>query len=102
MSKWYPCVYCTEDLRCTKYGGDGVVSFCVLGPCHDETPSNADRIRSMTDEELAEMHVGVGCPPGTGLNELCLDENGEELLCTPPRCRECWLDWLREEAHDEP
>ena len=61
-------------------------------------PSNADRIRQMTDEELAGMHVGVGCPPGTDLNELCFDENVEELLCTPPRCRECWLKWLRQEA----
>lgn len=60
--------------------------------------THADRIRAMTDEELAEMHVGVGCPPGTDLNELCFDENGEELLCTPPRCRECWLNWLRQEA----
>lgn len=60
--------------------------------------THADRIRAMTDEELAEMHVGVGCPPGTDLNELCFGENGEELLCTPPRCRECWLNWLRQEA----
>ena len=60
--------------------------------------TNADRIRAFTDDELAEMHIGVGCPPGTDLNELCFDENGEELLCTPPRCRECWLKWLRQEA----
>ena len=53
MSLWYPCVYCTEDMKCTKYSGDGVVSFCVLGPCSDEKKSNADRIRGMTDEELA-------------------------------------------------
>jgi len=63
-------------------------------------PTNSDRIRAMTDEELAEMHVGVGCPPGTDLNELCFGENGEELLCTPPRCRECWLEWLRQEAQE--
>ena len=59
--------------------------------------THGDKIRSSTDEELAEMHVGVGCPPGTDLNELCFGENGEELLCTPPRCRECWFKWLRQE-----
>lgn len=63
--------------------------------------TNADRIRAMSDEELAEMHVGVGCPPGTDLNELCFGENGEELLCTPPRCRKCWLKWLKQEATND-
>lgn len=42
-------------------------------PC----PSNADRIRSMTDEELAEW----------------LAKNDPE--CDPP---EWWLDWLKQEA----
>lgn len=59
MSLWYPCVYCTEDLKCTKYSDDEVTSYCVLGPCHDETKSNADRIRGMTDEELAEWLIRV-------------------------------------------
>lgn len=54
MSLWYPCVYCTEDLKCTKYSDDEATSYCLLGPCHDETKSNADRIRAMSDEELAE------------------------------------------------
>ena len=54
MSKLYPCVYCTEDGYCKKYSDDEVTSWCVQSPCKDEKPSNADRIRSMTDEELAE------------------------------------------------
>lgn len=54
MSKIYPCIYCTDDLHCTKYTDENYESWCVLGPCKDETPSNADRIRAMTDEELAE------------------------------------------------
>lgn len=54
MSKWYPCIYCTEDLHCTKYSDDNSESWCVLGPCTAETPSNGDKIRRMTDEELAD------------------------------------------------
>lgn len=54
MSKPYPCVYCTEDGYCKKYSDEEVTSWCVQSPCKDEKPSNADRIRAMTDEELAE------------------------------------------------
>lgn len=48
--------------------------------------TNSDRIRAMTDEELAKIlnggfPQGGGCPPG---GAKC---NG--------RCGLCWLDWLR-------
>jgi len=62
---------------------------------HDEPKkmTNADRIRAMTDKELAVHHSRmIGCP----LNELedfkhcTIDDK-----CVP---RECWLDWLKQEA----
>ena len=93
MSKAYPCVYCTDDLKCTKYTDDKVTSFCVLGPCHDEKPSNADRIRAMSDEELAKVFDrACACPPGA--------VDGLEGDCQRPRyeCRDCWLEWLKKEA----
>lgn len=49
--------------------------------------TNSDRIRAMTDEELAKILNG-GCPQGAKCNE---------------RCGTCWLDWLRsplEESHE--
>ena len=55
MSKLYPCVHCTEDGYCKKYSDEEVKSWCVQGPCKDERPSNADRIRCMSDEELAKF-----------------------------------------------
>lgn len=54
MSKEYPCVYYDKE-KCTKFDGDGVTSYCVLGPCAYETSSNADHMRSMSDKELAEF-----------------------------------------------
>lgn len=42
--------------------------------------TNGDRIRAMTDEEMAKILNG-GCPPG-GANCYW-------------RCELCWLDWLR-------
>ena len=54
--------------------------------------TNADRIRSMTDEELAEwLWFKTGqCPPF----DRCPQPDRE----TPCVMKECWLDWLRREA----
>lgn len=53
--------------------------------------TNADRIRAMTDEELAEMCAG-GCPNGDRLN--C----GKYYLHGGRDCFNCWLDWLKSPA----
>lgn len=52
---------------------------------HPET--NGDRLRSMTDEELAEF---LNCHNFCARNFDC--EKGKQP------CKECNLDWLREEA----
>ena len=60
--------------------------------------TNADRIRSMTDEELAEMMVYKDCPT----IEMSL-LNCPEKYCPDGEthdCRQCWLDWLRQEVSD--
>ena len=45
-------------------------------------PSVADRIRAMTDEEMAAAFKRLfGCPP---------------WMCSPYEwCRECWMKWLK-------
>ena len=62
--------------------------------------TNGDKIRSMTDEELVEMmFVGAGiagagnfkAPPGRN----CIGG------CKSDSCRDCWLDYLKQEAEDE-
>lgn len=54
MSKEYPCIYFEEDGLCRKFtDGRGKV-YCVMGPCPHQKESNADKIRAMSDEELAE------------------------------------------------
>ena len=54
--------------------------------------TNGDKIRSMTDEELAENFRTV-CPPAR-----------EEIItfeCTyEAGCRDCWLVWLKQEAQE--
>ena len=93
MSKAYPCIYCTDDLKCTKYTDDEATSFCVLGPCKYEKPSNADRIRAMSDEEMAEFLENLGICPEFD-NELCNNLDG----C--PEGDSCWLRWLKKEANN--
>ena len=48
--------------------------------------TNADRIRSMTDEQLAELLYDIG------------DCDSYNLECKGGRCRDCWIDWLRRES----
>ena len=53
MSREYPCIYFENDGKCRKFSDDNTLSYCVMGPCQVQTLSNADRIRAMSDEELA-------------------------------------------------
>jgi hypothetical protein len=53
--------------------------------------TNADRIRSMTDEELA---ANMMCPNENGLAEIDCDKNDN---CN---CYECLLKWLRAESEE--
>lgn len=50
--------------------------------------TNADRIRSMTDEELAEVLFGS-----------CIEHMGVEECFHPAKaCKSCVLDWLKAES----
>lgn len=59
---------------------------CFEGSHYKPKPiTNADRIRAMTDEDLA-MLLQPGCP-----DRVCRD--------SPPHdCYNCWLDWLKQEV----
>ena len=85
MSKDYPCVY-WNDGKCKKFSDDKVTSWCVWSPCASQTPSNADRIRNMSDEELKKFICSMfKC-------EFCDFELGE-------RCG--LLNWLQMPAEDD-
>lgn len=55
-------------------------------------PTNADRIRAMSDEELA---MTMMCPNENGLAEIECDKSDS---CN---CYECLLKWLREEVEEK-
>ena len=81
------CKNCKKQ-GCSLSGKDHEMSFeckAYIGK------TNADRLRSMTDEELAEMMSpnDSGCPPIMRGGTSCLGQIS---------CGECWLDWLKEEV----
>ncbi len=47
------CIYRTKDNECELWTDNKHKSFCDDN-CTDKHPSNADRIRSLSDEELAD------------------------------------------------
>jgi len=62
---------------------------------YQEPQTNADRIRSMTDAELAEWF---------GMSErMCPDGFSETIDCDacPEVCTGHWLLWLKEEVKDD-
>ena len=94
----YPCVYYERQEdgllgRCKYSSKDGVQSWCTEGmdDCEHETPSNADRIRAMTDEEMATELLPL-------FEELC-----EDGIPSPEYMR-FWLKlrfWLKQPAKED-
>ena len=94
MSKDYPCIY-WNDGKCKKFSDDKVTSWCVWSPCASQTPSNADRIRNMSDEELASMLKDY-----KDCSKNCINSNGKHCYQI---CEEesVLLKWLQQPAEGE-
>lgn len=70
---------------------------CISGPkpgeiivgcgAYKKPPTNADRIRAMSDEELADYHAKLLL-----LGEYGVDPEKTEI------CKELWLNWLQSHA----
>ena len=91
MSIDYQCVHWDKG-KCEKFSDHKVTSWCVEGPCASQTPSNADKIRSMSDYELAQM-LTVG--KGTFACFKCLEFGDGECSM---KCDERCLEWLQQPA----
>lgn len=96
-------IKCT-GLKCQMQAGKVDPATCkAADTCKWTTKpmTNADRIRSMTDEELAKMfllhddHVYRHCPSDTYAEYCQVKPAGE--CCD---CDKCWLNWLRQEVSE--
>ena len=91
------CVFAsqpTTTMRCINHGINMSDNAVVCNEFKGRSQTNADRIRAMTDEELAEfMAKNVGC-----------NECPFFVTCrSAPQDRECsdrWLDWLQQEVRE--
>ena len=100
MSKEYPCIYFRPGTGgLCSYGGDlSEANICVFGPCENETQSNGDRIRAMSDEELA------GIFPRADFCKCCEHEKGGvcNFICAYPNipiyegCKQAALAWMKQ------
>lgn len=99
MSMEYPCIYFEKNGKCRKFSDDTAVSYCVMGPCPEQTLSNADRIRAMSDEELAEQLVVAvnGLLPCT----LYYSIPTERTFLTEAEAVRVTLEWLQQPAEED-
>ena len=67
------------------------------GECEFAKPqTNADRIRAISDEELAEYfptHASL-CPDLEENKMMC---KGANFMANDEMCHQCWLNWLKQE-----
>ena len=85
MIKYTCCAGTPEEAEanCTSFiDGECTASFCEY---RREKRTNADRIRAMSDEEMAEK---IGIRPVCPVNGDC-----EKMSMN---CIACWLDWLQQ------
>lgn len=98
MSMEYPCIYFEKDGKCRKFSDNTAISYCVMGPCPEQKLSNADRIRDMSDEELAEfisrIEIGDFGPQvyGKTFCDVCKGQY---------ECDDCRLWWLQQPAEED-
>lgn len=77
-----------HDGDCCNCGSPQYMCKCKPKICGSIVPiTNADRIRRMSDEELA-YQFGAQCP------------KGRKRECDK-LCHKCWLEWLRQPAKED-
>lgn len=84
------CKACGGIAEWNSYFGGITCTRC--GFVEKPKPTNAERFRSKSDEELAEMFSHLCCPNALGGDVACNAEN--------KGCYECWLDWFKEESEE--
>lgn len=93
------CIYRTQFNLCEKNKEEdekrGILRWCDFEGCEDKHPSNADRVRAMTDEELSVFldDISNGCD-NCPKRRYCLFDTEEENCC------DAYLKWLKEEVED--
>ena len=90
------CRTCRSGKTCNVANAHGYwVGACVrYSP--EKPMTNADKIRQMSDEELAEFITGAAYDfvERPGMCDVC-------DTVTVQHCKGCWLDWLKQEVESD-
>lgn len=90
-SDFINCKNCTDECRCK---GKDITPICLSFKPSKIT--NADRIRAMSDAEIADFLCDIGecdrrCPAKIG-----------DCIFSDSACRSAWFDWLKQgERHEQ-
>ena len=91
-AKGYKCfnIKCGSCIGKTLCGEPEDTALVCVDRVIGKPMTNADRIRSMTDEEIAELiyRETDSCAPTGDCEKMSRD------------CKACWLDWLQQPAED--
>lgn len=80
---------CTgKDLFNCPKGHQNICDCARTECCLPDVKTNADHIRSLSDEELAWRMMQLNfCPPNIDEGKVCGDN---------ANCHQCWVDWLKQ------
>lgn len=98
MSREYPCIYFEEDGVCRKLSSDTDFQYCMMGPCPEQKLSNADRIRAMSDEELAKWIRSRSC---CHCCDICMRSKTHTCSSHDGNCITGIVDWLQQPAKED-
>ena len=86
-------IICSKPYECKHYPTGVMCTICENGNRFEpKSMTNAQKIRSMTDEELAEWFLKIQYDVS---DYYC---GGHSCEPTLPTGKESWLYWLRQEA----
>jgi len=98
MMKKIPCPKCDGWGHISEVGENSISGYtckeCNGSGQIEVSMTNADRIRAMSDEELAAYLLGIStaeCP----FKEVRCD------IYKDKTCAKCWADWLQQPAEGE-
>ena len=101
MSKFI-CEKCQSSSTCQLYQVSQRDSLRPIKSCYQfkkRKPTNADRIRAMSDEELAKIiEPGVDCHNCPAKSTACEEHYEDE---PPPECWELIARWLKQEEDEK-
>lgn len=80
-----------EYLKLGRAIGDILETLELFRGLAPEPQTNADRIRAMSDEELAKWFLSAG---------ICIRDFEDCSKCDGVSCRQCRMNWLKQPAEE--